>query len=109
MVRQPGGTSPAAPLSKSSLIIRSPPPELLDELELDELLELDDELELDELVELDELLELEELDEELEELELLVLPVPPQAESNKAKDKATALPRMWRCDIKIPHYDCGAQ
>lgn len=101
MVRQPAGTSPAAPLSKSSLITRLPPPELLlDELELLEELEelLDDELELlDELL-LEEELELlvEELDEELEvlleELELLDELVPPQAVSKISAESVKAPP-----------------
>lgn len=97
-------------------MIRFPPPELLDELELDELLELDDELllELLELDELDEELEeLDELDEELEELdeelEPLGVPAPPHAVSIKAMDKATALPRVWRCDIGILHLNCYAR
>ncbi len=66
MVRHPGGTSPAAAPSKSSLIIKSLTLLPLDEVEL--LLELElDELELLEF----EVLELEEL--ELDELELLEL------------------------------------
>lgn len=82
------------------MIIRLPPPELLDEDELellDELLE--DELELlDELL-LEEELELlveELLDEELEllleELELLDVPVPPQAVSRNMAESVSALP-----------------
>lgn len=77
-----------------SLIIRSPPPELL---ELDDELE---ELELEEL-ELEELLlELLELDDELlelEELELLEPPeevAPPQPVSISASDNAKAPPKL---------------
>jgi hypothetical protein len=86
-----------------SLITRLPPPELLDEDELELLDELlDDELELlDELlleVELELLLEVlvDELDVELEllleELELLDEPGPPQAVSRKKAESVRALP-----------------
>lgn len=102
MVLQPGGTSPAAPFSKSSLMIRSPPPELLlelEELELDELLlelELDEEL----LLELDdELLELE-----LELLELLVAPeepAPPQPVSISARAIAKAPQKVLVRELRL--------
>lgn len=105
-MRQPGGTSPAAPLSKLSSIIRLPPPELLLELEeLEEELaleELDEELEEVELEELEleelelEELELDELDEvelELDDDELLELEelVPPQADKSTSKELATVI------------------
>ena len=94
MVRQPGGTSPFAPASKSSLIINAP---LLPLEELDELEELE---ELEELDELDELLELEELDELLEdelEDELLLEPsdpLPPQALNIEAPIKIRSVERL---------------
>jgi|SRR5690606_34908233 len=93
-------------------MIRSPPPELL--LELEEL-ELD-ELELDELLlelELDD--ELLELDDELLELELLLVPpeeppAPPQPVNISAKDRATAPPillvRGLCFAMKIPIRNC---
>jgi|GEM_PF-3432685 len=83
MVRQPGGTSPEAPLSKSSSIIRLPPPELLLELE-EELDELDDV----ELEELDEEVELELDEDELLDPEKLV---PPQADKSPNKELATVI------------------
>ena len=90
MVRQPGGTSPEAPASKSSLIIRLPPLELL--LELEELLELDelDELDVDE-VELEELDEDEELELDVDELLELDELVPPQADKSTNKELAKVI------------------
>lgn len=69
MVRQPGGTSPFAAVSKLSSINRSGDVDPLDELD-DELLEEDELLELDALLEEDELLELDEFapPDELDEL-----------------------------------------
>jgi hypothetical protein len=95
MVRQPGGTSPEAPASKLSLIIRLLPElELLLE-ELDEVVELDEEVELEELLELDDELDVLEEDDELlvEDDEPLLdelvgaTPVvpPPQAASRETK------------------------
>lgn len=97
MVLQPGGTSPAAPFSKSSLMIRSPPPELLLELEELELEELLLELELD-----DELLL--ELELELLELELLVAPeepAPPQPVSIRARAIAKAPLRVLVRELRL--------
>lgn len=103
-MRHPGGTSPAAAPSKSSLIIKSLGPAPLEDelLELDELelLELEDELELDEL-ELEEL-ELEELDvlELVDELELDELPLFPGSLSaphaSSRVDRVLTIPKRAR-------------